>query len=127
MSQPIGCKVLLDRKVRKLHHSRVLIPDDRNQTRARGKQCLVLTRPSPVRVQFRNPSLTRGIEINGKHLRKFFDAKWTHGDGQAMQETMGMFTICLVDVSQHSLVSLVEGFGQFVKDASDTWRKTVSQ
>ena len=69
----------------------ILIIDDRNQTRTRGKDRLVLIRPSPVRVrvQFRNASLARGIEINGKHLRKFFDAKWTHGYGEAMKETMG--------------------------------------
>jgi hypothetical protein len=44
-----------------------------------------------------------------------------------MEETMGMFSISLVDVPQHPFVSLVEGFGQFVKNASDTWGKTVSQ
>ena len=56
----------------------------------------MLIRPSPVRVQFRNPSLARGVEVNRKHLRKFFDTKWTNGDSETMQKTMCMFSIRLL-------------------------------
>jgi hypothetical protein len=83
-------------------------------------------RPSPIWVQFRDASLARRVKIDRKYFRQLFHAEWPHGNSETMQETKGMFPICLVDVSQHPLISLVERFGQFIKNASDTWRETVS-
>jgi hypothetical protein len=54
-----------------------------------------------------NPSLAGCVKINREDLGKFFDAKRSNGDSETMEETTGVFSICLIDVPQHPLVCLI--------------------
>jgi hypothetical protein len=63
--------------------------------------------PSPIWVQFWNPSLAWRVKINRKDFREFFNAKWSNGNSETMEETMSVFSICLIDVPQNPLVCLI--------------------
>ena len=55
--------------------------------------------------------MARCVKINRKDFRELFDTKRPNGDCETVQETMGVFSVRLVDLPQHPLISLVESFG----------------
>jgi hypothetical protein len=83
--------------VRELHHLGIPIIDDCNQTGTRGQYGLVLVRPPPIWIQLWNSSVGRHVKVNRKDLCKLFNMQGPKGDSEALQETTGVLSICLVD------------------------------
>jgi hypothetical protein len=65
----------------------------------------------PIRVQFRNSSLARGVKVDRKDLCELFDTQRPNGNRETVEERIGMFSACRVDVPQYLFVRLVQGFG----------------
>jgi hypothetical protein len=72
--------------------------DDCNQTRACRQYGLVLICPSPIWVQLWDSSVVRRIEVNRENLCKLVNAQRPNRDSETLQETTGMFSICLIDL-----------------------------
>jgi hypothetical protein len=71
--------------VRKLHHFKIALLNDGNQTRARGQYRLVLISRPPIWVELWYLTAACRVKVDRKNLPKFFDKKWPNGNGNALQ------------------------------------------
>ena len=80
--------------------------------------------PTPLCVERWDPS---GIDIQREHFRQLLDPKWTKGHREALQQSMRLFMVRVIDLLQDTLVRLIQRFWQFLEDMKQIARETLSQ
>jgi hypothetical protein len=95
-----------------------------DQTGACGHDRFFLILPPPSQIQFWDPFR---VEVKSEDFCQFFDSKGANSRYETLQHSISMCLIRLFDRPQYPLVSLIQAFGQLVKDATNTWWETVPQ
>lgn len=53
--------------------------------------------------------------------------KWTHGDRETLEETLGIFSFLLMDAKQRASIRFIQTLWQVIQNATNTGRKTATQ
>ena len=107
--QPGGCQEFLHRKVRELYNWGAPDIDNGKQTGCRRQNRINRISQAPTLMEFRNWS---SLEIECEQLGEFLDAKRAGRYRNELKQSMGEFPVRLIDLSQGSLICLVQRLWQ---------------
>ena len=82
--------------------------------------------PPPIGVQFWDSSLRR-VKFESEDFRKLGDRKWSNGNREALEHTIGLTFVRLLDVHHYPLIRLVKRFWKLLQCGPDTRWKALPQ
>jgi len=93
------------RKMHKLYDLGTSDIDNDKKTGASRKHRVYWIFQAPSLVELWNGPC---LEIECEELRQFSDTEWAGGHSDTLKKSMGKFPVCLIDLSQRTLVRLVK-------------------
>jgi hypothetical protein len=110
--------------MRELNYLVASILDDVDQAGTYGRHSFSWVFWTPIWVKCRDLC---PVELNGKDLREFFDAKKANGHHKTSEESLCIFSFLFVDVLQYTTICIVQRLRQAVQEPPNTQRKCATQ